>query len=104
MLRMISGAIYSGVPHKVQVLSLTCLAKPKSPILRCPSLSEEHGVHGAAGQGYQEGMGDGFKDLLLILDMIHLLHPYRILYGHDLQGVVLLRGFMARKDNTGKLS
>jgi len=27
---MISGARYSGVPHKVQVLPLTFFAKPKS--------------------------------------------------------------------------
>lgn len=32
LLRMISGAKYSGVPHKVHVLPLTRLAKPKSVI------------------------------------------------------------------------
>ena len=30
---------YSGVPHRVQVLSVITLAKPKSVILRCPSRS-----------------------------------------------------------------
>lgn len=30
LLRMISGARYSGVPHNVQVLPFTRLAKPKS--------------------------------------------------------------------------
>lgn len=30
LLRMISGAKYSGVPHRVHVLPLTLLAKPKS--------------------------------------------------------------------------
>lgn len=30
LLRMISGARYSGVPHKVQVRPFTRLAKPKS--------------------------------------------------------------------------
>ena len=30
LLRMISGARYSGVPHNVHVLPLTLLAKPKS--------------------------------------------------------------------------
>lgn len=30
LLRMISGARYSGVPHNVQVLPFTLLAKPKS--------------------------------------------------------------------------
>lgn len=30
LLRMISGARYSGVPHNVHVLPLTRLAKPKS--------------------------------------------------------------------------
>ena len=34
LLRMISGAKYSGVPHNVQVRPLTRLAKPKSVILR----------------------------------------------------------------------
>jgi hypothetical protein len=34
---MISGARYSGVPQRVQVLSTTFLANPKSVILRCPS-------------------------------------------------------------------
>ena len=32
LLRMISGARYSGVPHRVHVLPLTRLAKPKSVI------------------------------------------------------------------------
>lgn len=34
LLRMISGARYSGVPHKVQVRPFTRLAKPKSVTCR----------------------------------------------------------------------
>ena len=43
---MISGARYSGVPHRVHVRSLIRLAKPKSVIFKWPSLQGKMGSKG----------------------------------------------------------
>lgn len=54
LLRMISGARYSGVPHNVQVRPLTRLAKPKSVTWKPEGRRERAGaaaafrIHGAA--------------------------------------------------------
>ena len=47
LLRMISGATYSGVPQKVQVFlpASMCFENPKSTIFMYPSLSETIVVH-----------------------------------------------------------
>lgn len=44
LLRMISGARYSGVPHNVQVLPFTRLANPKSVTLKLNAACEEIAV------------------------------------------------------------
>ena len=64
---MISGARYSGVPHRVHVRSVTLLANPKSIILRWPSLSSNRfsgfrslgGWVGMAGVGRDGPVDDG---------------------------------------------
>ena len=58
---MISGARYSGVPHRVHVRPLILFAKPKSVICKMDGVERpwiECGGHGGGG-GWREGGGHG---------------------------------------------